>query len=150
LKLTAGVFEVKSTGGDTALGGDDLDRALADLVVRRTNVTVEDPKEKRALLDASRAAKHRLTDAESTSLQGVQILRTDFEEAIAPLLARTGAPCRRALKDAALDPGKPELDGVILVGGATRVPAVRAYVAKLFGKQPLADIDPDQVVALGA
>src|SRR5206468_8670416 len=80
----------------------------------------------------------------------LNVTRSELDEAIAPILTRTAAPCRRALKDAGLDPTKPALDGVILVGGATRTPAVRAFVEELFGQEPLADIDPDQVVALGA
>ncbi len=153
LKLTGGVFEVKSTAGDTALGGDDFDRALADLLVRKAGLAVEAAGDKRALLDAARAAKHRLTETDSTvvDFQGqTPIGREELDEAIAPILQRTAAPCRRALKDAGLDPATPALDGVILVGGATRTPAVRAFVEKLFGQPPLADIDPDQVVALGA
>jgi molecular chaperone HscA len=78
----------------------------------------------------------------------VSVTRAEFEAAVAPLLERTGRACRRALRDAGLTPA--DIDGVILVGGATRVPSVRAYVAALFGKPPLADIDPDLVVAYGA
>ncbi len=150
LKLSSGVFEVKSTAGDTALGGDDFDRALADLAVQKGGLTVQDPAQQRALLDAARAAKHVLTVEPSAAIHDVAVTRDELEQAIAPVLVRTGAPCRRALKDAGLDPAKPALDGVILVGGATRVPAVRAFVEQLFGQEPLADIDPDQVVALGA
>jgi molecular chaperone HscA len=126
LKLTGGVFEVKATGGDTALGGDDFDRAIAGILVHKRGL---DEKAltaggQRALLDEARRIKH------------------------APILSRTAPSCRRALKDADVQPG--QLDGVILVGGSTRVPAVRAFVRELFGREPLGDIDPDQVVALGA
>ncbi|MFI5290703.1 MAG: Fe-S protein assembly chaperone HscA, partial [Polyangia bacterium] len=147
LKLTGGVFEVKATGGDTALGGDDFDRALAELIARKRGLTDEkltDPGARRALLDEARAIKHRLTTEELA--QGVS--RADLEEAIAPILVRTAGPSRRALKDAGLSAA--ELDGVILVGGATRTPAVRSFVRELFSREPLGDIDPDQVVALGA
>ena len=146
LKLTGGVFEVKSTGGDTALGGDDFDRALAEILEKRRGL--DDSRlsaaERRALLDEARAIKHELTTKESAG----GVARGDFEAAIAPIIQRTAAACRRAMKDAGIDRG--QLDGVILVGGATRVPAVRAFVKELFGLEPLGDIDPDQVVALGA
>jgi molecular chaperone HscA len=108
-------------------------------------------------LDAARQAKHRLTDVERVEVslpkrgggEALYILvRDDFERMILPLLERTGRACRRALRDAALS--KEEVDGVILVGGATRVPRVRSYVEEVFGKRPLADIDPDLVVAYGA
>ena len=153
LKLVGGVFEVKSTGGDTALGGDDFDRALADLVIRKGGLTVENAKDQRALLDAVRAAKHRLTEEKSTIVRfsgETPVSREELDEAIAPILQRTAAPCRRALKDAGLDAQRPALDGVILVGGATRTPTVRAFVEKHFGQRPLDDLDPDEVVALGA
>jgi molecular chaperone HscA len=144
LKLTGGVFEVKATGGDTALGGDDFDRALAELLVQKRGLDAAalSPSQRRALLDEARALKHELTMAESAG----GVTRTEFDASIAPIIVRTGGACRRALKDA----GSPKLDGVILVGGATRTPAVRAYVKDLFGMEPLGDIDPDQVVALGA
>jgi molecular chaperone HscA len=146
LKLTGGVFEVKSTGGDTALGGDDFDRALASLLEQRRGLDAArlDAAERRALLDEARAIKHALTTQDEAS----GVTRAEFETAIAPIIQRTAAACRRALKDAAIDRG--QLDGVILVGGATRVPAVRRFVAELFGREPLGDIDPDEVVALGA
>jgi molecular chaperone HscA len=146
LKLTGGVFEVKSTGGDTALGGDDFDRALAELLAQKRGLDAHamGASERRALLDEARAIKHDLTAANEAG----GVTRAEFDAAIAPIIVRTGGSCRRALKDAQIDAGK--LDGVILVGGATRTPAVRAYVKELFGKEPLGDIDPDQVVALGA
>jgi molecular chaperone HscA len=107
----------------------------------------------RLVLDEARKAKHALTteasvEAEVPGHKPVTLTRARFDELIRPLLERTGVACRRALKDAGLKPA--ELDGVILVGGSTRVPAVRRYVAELFQKEPLGDIDPDQVVALGA
>ena len=147
LKLTGGVFEVKSTGGDTALGGDDFDRALAEMLMQKRKLSdqdLADPSRSRALLDEARSIKHQLT----TQDRAGDITLTEFEAAIAPILVRTGAPCRRALKDAGI--AAKDLDGVILVGGSTRTPAVRTFVKDLFGKEPLGDIDPDQVVALGA
>jgi len=105
------------------------------------------------VLDEARKAKHTLTTQDSVVAEvgthkPITITRARFDALIRPLLDRTGIACRRALKDAGLKPE--QLDGIILVGGSTRVPAVRTYVAELFGKPPLADIDPDQVVALGA
>ncbi|MGZ3438567.1 MAG: Fe-S protein assembly chaperone HscA [Polyangia bacterium] len=146
LKLTGGVFEVKSTGGDTALGGDDFDRALAELLEAKRGIDGNTlaASAQRALLDEARAIKHELTTRPSAS----GVTRAELEAAIAPIIKRTAAACTRALKDAGLTRG--QLDGVILVGGATRVPAVRAFVKELFGLEPLGDIDPDQVVALGA
>jgi len=148
LKLTDGVFEVKSTGGDTALGGDDFDRALADVMVGKVPALAT--KGGNELVAAARVLKHRLTDEASAPIAGsaATITRTELDAAIAPVIERTGAPCRRAMRDAELSAA--DLDGVILVGGATRVPAVRAFVEKIFGRPPLCDLDPDQVVALGA
>ncbi len=158
LKLVEGIFEVKSTGGDSALGGDDFDRAIAERVLPAMGISSPTPAQAEAVLRAARAAKEALTTADQTELvvaQGAgaaehrqRISRADFESWISPWLQKTGIACRRALKDAGLSPA--ELDGVILVGGSTRVPAVRRFVAELFGKEPLGDIDPDQVVALGA
>jgi molecular chaperone HscA len=155
LLLDDGVFQVRSTGGDSALGGDDMDRAIAhELLVRLGfDDARQTPQLVRLVLDEARKAKHELTTKDSVEAlvpdhPSVTLTRARFEELIRPLLERTGVAVRRALKDAGLKPA--ELDGVILVGGSTRVPAVRRYVAELFGKEPLADIDPDQVVALGA
>jgi molecular chaperone HscA len=153
--LDDGVFQVRSTGGDSALGGDDMDRAiahelLADLGFDEKRQT---PHLVRLVLDEARKAKHALTtepsvEAEVPGEKRVTLTRARFDELVRPLLERTGVACRRALKDAGLRPE--QLDGVILVGGSTRVPAVRRYVAEIFKKEPLGDIDPDQVVALGA
>jgi molecular chaperone HscA len=159
LSLEDGVFQVRSTGGDSALGGDDMDRAIAEEVFAQLGIAddARAPVVIRVVLDAARELKHELTRAaraEATiPLPGggertVAVSREAFESRIGSLLERTGLACRRALKDAGLKAA--DLDGVILVGGATRVPAVSAYVAKIFGREPLADIDPDQVVALGA
>ena len=161
LVLDDGVFQVKSTGGDSALGGDDMDRAIAEDLFAQMK---RDPKsasrsEVRVVLDVARRIKHGLTTASTVDIESplavtsgapatLTITRAHFDSLIEPLLARTGVACRRALKDAGVRPD--QLDGVILVGGSTRVPAVRSYVAKVFGKEPLVDIDPDRVVALGA
>jgi molecular chaperone HscA len=154
LKLEDGVFQVLSTGGDSRLGGDDFDRAVAEALLAEQGI---DPKTASAsvaarALAAAREAKEALTDAESVELElegHRHVLgRARFDALIAPVIERTRGPIRRALKDAELDPS--DLDGVVLVGGSTRVPAVRRFVAELFGVEPLGDIDPDKVVALGA
>jgi molecular chaperone HscA len=132
-----------------------MDRAIAHELLRSAGFT--DTRQTaelvRRVLDRAREAKHALTTEERVEVQiqghgSFELSRERFEALIQPVLEKTGTACRRALKDAGLR--AQELDGVILVGGATRVPAVRRYVAALFGKEPLADIDPDQVVALGA
>ncbi len=160
LVLDDGVFQVKSTGGDSALGGDDMDRLLADELATAFGLTEEVRKKPalvRVLLDLARATKHRLTDAETVTVpnpfvdapaSAATVTRDRFDVLVKPLLERTGKACRRAVRDAGVEVG--ELDGVILVGGSTRVPYVRTYVEALFGQAPLGDIDPDQVVALGA
>jgi molecular chaperone HscA len=157
LLLDNGVFQVRSTGGDSALGGDDMDRALAGRLLQEMNAGEAAPEVVRLALDAAREVKHRLTDAAQVEIElpaaggttkKVTVTRDELDALVAPLVERTGVACRRALRDAGIQAAA--LDGVILVGGSTRVPYVRSYVARLFGKEPLGDIDPDEVVALGA
>jgi molecular chaperone HscA len=154
LKLEDGVFQVKSTGGDSALGGDDFDRAIAVELMKRAGIdaTAASPSMVRTALDVARATKHALTEAEEAPFElGGQkgtLTRSELEALVKPVVDRTVPPVRRALRDAGIEAS--ELDGVILVGGTTRTPLVRRTVRELLGKEPLADIDPDQVVALGA
>ena len=154
LTLVDGVFEVRATGGDSALGGDDLDRAIA--IALWGPLDAHDDGGRRAAVLAARAAKERLTTAASTEVevelggrpQARTLTRAELAAIAAPLLERTGKACRRALKDAGFTAD--ELDGVVLVGGSTRSPVVVDYVRALFGREPLCELDPEQVVALGA
>ena len=156
LRLTQGVFEVVATGGDSALGGDDYDRALADWLLAQEGVTLQSPADKAAAQLAARACKEGLTGAGSAlfraTLGGREVQavvqREDFESATADLTARTLQAVRRALRDARLD--KSEIQGVVLVGGSTRMPHIRRAVGEFFGQPPLTDLNPDEVVALGA
>ena len=158
LRLNQGVFEVMATAGDTALGGDDMDRAIAAWVMEQAGLA-DDPDhglQRRLLLNAC-AAKEALTDSEQvdiaveiedgTTWQGT-LTRQRMDELIDPLLRKTLGPCRRALRDAGLDAA--DIREVIMVGGSTRVLKVRAMVDEFFGREPLVDIDPDKVVAAGA
>ncbi len=160
LKLEGGVFEVKSTGGNSALGGDDFDRALAARLLRQMALPEDgggDGALVRRVLDAARAAKEALSDRDCVDIVVArpdggqwrgQLARADLETLVAPVLERCALPVRRALLDAGV--AAAGLSGVILVGGATRMPLVRRFVRELFAREPLADIDPDEVVALGA
>ncbi|ALM82304.1 Fe-S protein assembly chaperone HscA [Bordetella sp. N] len=159
LRLTKGVFEVISTGGDTALGGDDFDALVAAYVLDAVaGETAEWSRhDRRALTVAAKAARERLTAAESTTVDvrlqdgrtvSQALTRAQFEDMAAALIERTLATARRALHDANLE--KADVRGVVMVGGATRMPVVRAKVGEFFGQTPLTDLDPDQVVALGA
>jgi len=149
LELHQGVFRVVATGGDTALGGDDIDRALA---ARLLGDGESDPGRVQRALDEARAAKHRLTASETTEMRlegrAVPLGRGDLAEVMRPWLDKTARAVRRALKDAEL--AADELDGVILVGGSTKSPVVRDFVLELFGREPLCQLDPEEVVALGA
>jgi molecular chaperone HscA len=153
LRLTRGVFEVLATGGDTALGGDDFDHLIARWMIARMGLSEDiDPGTQRALLRSACAAKEALTDAESTVVShgnwSAELTRTAFNELIEPLVARSLKACRRAVRDA--DVELEEVSAVVMVGGSTRVPRVRSAVGELFGREPLTNIDPDQVVAIGA
>lgn len=153
LRLSRGVFEVLATGGDSALGGDDFDHALAEWIRQQAGLPENlSPAQQRELLDAAQSAKENLSDADSTeiSVTGWQgaVTREYFEQLIEPLIQRTLRACRKSLRDAGID--ATDVINVVMVGGSTRVPLVREKVAELFGKQPLTNIDPDRVVAIGA
>lgn len=153
LRLTGGVFEVLATGGDSALGGDDFDHAIAGWMVQQAGVSADlDPAQQRLLLEAACAAKEALTDSATASLSYAgwtgQLSREQFDALIEPMLARSLKACRRAVRDAGIE--LEEIEAVVMVGGSTRVPRVRQAVAELFAREPLTDIDPDQVVAIGA
>ena len=153
LRLSRGVFEVMATGGDSALGGDDFDHAIAGWIIAQAGLSTDlDPATQRSLLHTACLAKEALTLAEQAAVShngwsGV-LTRAAFEALIEPLLARSLKACRRAVRDAGIE--LEEVEAVVMVGGSTRVPRVRAAVAELFGREPLTDIDPDQVVAIGA
>ncbi|MBI3911216.1 MAG: Fe-S protein assembly chaperone HscA [Armatimonadetes bacterium] len=162
LKLQEGIFEVVATNGDTHLGGDDMDRRLAGCVLNEIRAAegtdfADNPAFTEEVRIAAEIAKITLTDAEEAeihlelpngSLYYRTLLREEFEELAAPIVAQTLEPCRRALADAGLTPE--EINEVILVGGATRVPLVRRRVEELFRKRPHSELNPDEVVALGA
>ena len=158
LRLTEGVFEVVATGGDSALGGDDYDRALVDWVLAKAGLAADtlSPTDKAALQRAARACKEALSITPvaqfsaqlAKTLLNFEIKAEDFETTTAQLTQRTLTAARKALRDAKLD--KSDIDGVVLVGGSTRMPQVRKAVASFFGREPLVNLNPDEVVALGA
>lgn len=153
LRLTRGVFEVLATGGDTALGGDDFDHAIAGWVIEQAGLSADlDPGSQRQLLQIACAAKERLTDEASVRVAyrdwSGELSRATLDELIEPFVARSLKSCRRAVRDSGVD--LEEIRSVVMVGGSTRVPRARTAVGELFGCEPLTDIDPDQVVAIGA
>jgi molecular chaperone HscA len=158
LDLVEGVFEVLSTGGDTQLGGDDFDAIVATWLLADAGITdTASAAQRRAAVITAEAAKRSLTDTFQAELRlsvaedvehVVQLSRDEYEGLIRPTLNRVISPCKRALSDAGIRPD--QLDGVVLVGGSTRSPFVQRFVADFFEQKPLCDIDPDEVVALGA
>jgi len=156
LRLTRGVFEVLATGGDSALGGDDYDRALVAWVQSQTDCAIATPADKASVLVAARACKEALSSADSAefsvALSGGAlshtVTRAEFDAATAALTQRTLSAVRKALRDAKLS--KDDIQGVVMVGGSTRMPQVQQAVADLLGCAPLNNLNPDEVVALGA
>jgi molecular chaperone DnaK (HSP70) len=157
LRLENGLFEVLATGGDTHLGGDDFDDALARMLLDEAGEKAPDAATRSRARLAAEAAKRRLSehDACDVALERSDgdrfrrsVTRAEFEALARPLIQRTLEPCRQVLADAGLSAA--DIDEVVLVGGSTRVPAVRAAVQELFGRTPHTDLDPDEVVALGA
>ena len=156
LRLTRGVFEVVATGGDSALGGDDYDRALADWVLQQSGRMAHTAADKAALKVAARRCKEALSDSAEASFAAdlsdgplqLVVQATAFEALTQPLTQRTLAAVRKALRDARLDVS--EVNGVVMVGGSTRMPQIQRSVGQLFGQQPLTNLNPDEVVALGA
>jgi Fe-S protein assembly chaperone HscA len=161
LKVEEGVFEVLATSGDTHLGGDDFDNLVIHLLLRDLELSGHDstPELVQAIRKAAIHAKQELSEQDETEIRvgpstalpagyRRQMTRNEFEELIGPLVERTMAPVRQALADAGLLPK--DIDEAVLVGGSTRIPMVRRAVADLFGRTPHSDLNPDEVVALGA
>ncbi|MCO5122591.1 MAG: Fe-S protein assembly chaperone HscA [Rhizobacter sp.] len=156
LRLSQGVFEVVATGGDSALGGDDFDGVLAAWALAEAGLEAATPQDKRAVLVAARAAKEKLSAADHATVAcplgggelSVRIERAQFETMTRGLVERTLAALRKVMRDAKA--GRDDVKGVVMVGGATRMPNVQSAVAAFFGKTPLTDMNPDEVVALGA
>jgi Fe-S protein assembly chaperone HscA len=164
LKLKEGIFEALATNGDTHLGGDDIDNRLIafllDEIAESSGQNVgDDPSAFQAIRKAAIAAKHELSSSDSAHISidlgqarggefHRELGRDQFEQMIADLIERTINPCRQALKDAGLDPE--QIDEVVMVGGSTRIPAVRRRVEELFERRPHTELNPDEVVALGA
>ena len=155
LRLNKGVFEVLATGGDSSLGGDDMDHALGEWIVEQAGFSDIDAVLARKILIAARSAKEQLSHGDSATISidhaqpwQAEIERAQFSDLIEPLVRKTLSACRRALRDARID--KQEIAEVVMVGGSTRVPLVQTMVGDFFGRKPMCELDPDQVVALGA
>ncbi len=156
LNLNKGVFEVLATGGDSSLGGDDMDHAIAEWIVEQADIGNMEPVLMRRILIAARQAKEDLTQHDSTEILikhdeldlTLTLQRERFDKLIEDLVNKTLMSCRRVLRDAKLD--KTQITNVVMVGGSTRVPLVVNKVGEFFGCDPLTDLDPDRVVAIGA
>lgn len=152
LRLQKGVFEVLATGGDSALGGDDFDRAIGQYLVEQASVDADDRRAHQLAMIKARDIKEALTETDTVEANFLEwtgeISRQQVEDIIAPIIDKTLLSCRRTLKDAGVKVD--EVDKVVMVGGSTRVPLVREKVEKHFQAPPLTDIDPDKVVAIGA
>ena len=156
LRLTQGVFEVVATGGDSALGGDDYDHALADWVMAQTGAQTANASDKAKLKVAARVCKEALSATKKVAFHAdmtrasvhFDVEQSQFEVITAYLTARTITAARKALRDARLS--VQDVQGVVMVGGSTRMPQVQAAVAQFFGREPLNNLNPDEVVALGA
>ena len=152
LNMRQGVFQVLATGGDTDLGGDDFDRVIVDWVLDQSGQKASDIGAGIELLHEVNAARHALTDGEQAEIRfgdwRGSLDRETFRDLCQELVTRTINTCRRVLRDGEME--TTGIDNIVLVGGATRMPVIREAVADYFGKQPLTDIDPDRVVAIGA
>jgi len=156
LRMNKGVFEVLATGGDSSLGGDDMDHAIGEWVLLQADFQSVDASLSRQILIAARAAKELLTNEDKAHItiqhgdyhwQG-SINRVQFESLIQPLVKNTLMPCRRVLRDANIS--KQDISEVVMVGGSTRVPLVKQMVGEFFQRNPMSELDPDRVVAIGA
>ncbi|GIR96515.1 chaperone protein DnaK [bacterium] len=167
LELGEGVFEVKSTNGDTHLGGDDFDQIIIDWIAGEFKKSdgidlKKDPMALQRLRESAETAKKELSSSKQTEINlpfitadssgpkhlNLNLTRAKFEDLVSSLVKRTIEPCEKAIKDAGLD--KSKINEVILVGGSTRIPAIQAVVKEIFDKEPNKSVDPDEVVALGA
>ena len=156
LRMTRGVFEVVATGGDSALGGDDIDDAFAAWALKQSDKVATSAHDRRAATVAARAAKEALSSELRATFAcvlggesfSIPVVRADLEAVAAPFVERTVVAARQVLRDAKTKPA--DLDGVVMVGGSTRMPLVQRAIAAWAGRSPLIDLDPDQVVALGA
>jgi molecular chaperone HscA len=153
LRLSRGVFEVLATGGDSALGGDDFDRVIAEWLRQEIGMDESlDPIEQRILLETAKSAKEELTDQDSVQIEVLDwqglLTREQLTSLIDPLIDKTLRAAKKSLRDAGASTD--QIDEVILVGGSTRTPRVHEKVEQLFGRQPHSNLDPDRVVAMGA
>lgn len=157
LRLNKGIFEVMSTAGDSALGGDDIDQAVSSWIMQQAKIENPDASLHRQLMITAREAKESLSTQDSVSLTvamsdgshwQAELTLKIFATLIQPLIKKTLLPCKRALRDAGIESA--EIEDIVMVGGSTRIPLVRQLVGEFFAAEPLVDIDPDKVVAIGA